>query len=147
MSIKIKFPYQELKRRAAKVIDCHERDINSVTPAEGGTKFYVSYMDMNIEHWRKPNRVVTLTVWQIVDALPLADISGSVETFWSGGLSAILAILGFTQPPKSEKEVKRAYLKMVKIHHPDLGGDPNAFRQLVFAYESLIALLPNLSRG
>jgi hypothetical protein len=43
-------------------------------------------------------------------------------------------------PPSSAWNVIRsAYRALAKLHHPDLGGDPNLFRRIQAAYEVLEA--------
>ena len=49
--------------------------------------------------------------------------------------------------PNSEKEIKIAYRKQAKLHHPDTGGDANKFREVQMAYETAIGLLPELRRA
>ena len=48
--------------------------------------------------------------------------------------TADLAALGLAAPPKSEGELRKAYHKMARAHHPDKGGDPAKFRRLRDAY-------------
>ncbi|MFA9560031.1 DUF5050 domain-containing protein [Evansella sp. AB-rgal1] len=38
----------------------------------------------------------------------------------------------------SKEEIKQAYRQMAKLHHPDVGGDPNFFKQGQKAYKILI---------
>jgi len=37
----------------------------------------------------------------------------------------------------NEKEIKRAYFRLSKIHHPDKGGDEHMFKEIAAAYEIL----------
>ena len=37
----------------------------------------------------------------------------------------------------SSEEIKKSYRKLVKVYHPDTGGDDNQFKQLSDAYETL----------
>lgn len=48
-----------------------------------------------------------------------------------------LAQLGL-DPGASPAAIKRAYRRLAKAHHPDLGGDAEAFRRLDAAYRSLL---------
>ena len=36
-------------------------------------------------------------------------------------------------------EIKNAYIKLVKIHHPDHGGNSEMYQQITKAYESLLS--------
>ena len=44
--------------------------------------------------------------------------------------------LGISHTAK-EKEIKNAYRKLAIKHHPDKGGDPEKFKQIAAAYETL----------
>jgi hypothetical protein len=141
-TIKIKFPHDELCRRAAVCLNVPVSKIISVFPTEGGRTFLVV-------HWRsltyaQEKTCCTLTVWQILEALPLDDVAGGVETIWSKGIDTILEMLGLTKMPASERELKSAYRKAAKSAHPDAGGTEEAFRQIHAAYQSLLMTLPNL---
>ena len=46
------------------------------------------------------------------------------------------SILEITESATSD-EIKAAFRRLSKIHHPDAGGDPEAFRNLSQAYETL----------
>jgi len=48
-----------------------------------------------------------------------------------------LALLGL-EPGASAAAIKRAYRRLAKAHHPDLGGDADAFRRLDAAYRALL---------
>jgi hypothetical protein len=45
-------------------------------------------------------------------------------------------ILGI-RPPLDSKEVKQAYIRLAKIHHPDMGGSKESFVMLKTAYDLL----------
>lgn len=49
-----------------------------------------------------------------------------------------LALLGLEEGA-SPQAIKRAYRRLAKTHHPDLGGDPQAFHRLEAAYRLLLA--------
>ena len=145
MSIKIKFSFDELRRRAAKMLEVHPSYIDNVCPSEGGTKFYVSYYDYKAT--RRTKIGATFTIWQFVEAMPIENLTGSVETFWDKGIDSVLSVLGLDKFPNSEREIKIAYRKQAKLHHPDTGGDANKFREVQMAYETAIGLLPELRRA
>lgn len=42
------------------------------------------------------------------------------------------------QPGSSQEDIKRAYRAKAKLFHPDVGGDPRAFRLIQRAYEHLM---------
>ena len=48
-----------------------------------------------------------------------------------------LQLLGL-EPGASLQAIKRAYRRLAKAHHPDLGGDPQAFHRLDAAYRLLL---------
>jgi hypothetical protein len=146
MSIKIKFSFDELRRRAAKMLDVHPKDIDNVCPSEGGTKFYVIY-SKTLGYRYQSGFGATFTIWQFIEALPVENMTGSVENFWDKGIDSVLSVLGLAKFPNSEKEIKVAYRKQAKLHHPDIGGDPNKFREVQMAYETAIALLPELRKA
>jgi DnaJ family protein A protein 2 len=41
------------------------------------------------------------------------------------------------QPNATESEIRKAYRKLALTHHPDRGGDPEQFKELTKAYETL----------
>ena len=55
-----------------------------------------------------------------------------------GGRVAALAVLGL-EPGASADAIKQAHRRLVKQHHPDMGGSAEAFRRVNEAYQSLIA--------
>jgi DnaJ domain len=151
-TIKIKIPHDELCRRAAVCLDVGAENIVSVFPTEGGRTFFVVYRKPYDQvSWQGydlgPKLSTTLTVWQILEALPLDDVVGGVETIWSKGIDTMLEVLGLTKMPASERELKSAYRKAAKAAHPDAGGTEEAFRLIRAAYQSLMMTLPNLSRS
>jgi hypothetical protein len=148
-TIKIKFPHAEICRRAAVCLDVRVENIVSVFPTEGGRAFFVVYRKpYDRPSWqgytRNPELSTTLTVWQILEALPLDDVAGGIETIWSRGIDSMLEMLGLSKMPASESELKSAYRKAAKAAHPDTGGTEEAFRQVFAAYQSLLMTLPNL---
>jgi hypothetical protein len=49
-----------------------------------------------------------------------------------------LKVLGLT-PPVTRLEIRTAYLKLAKVHHPDAGGSADAFRRIETAYRAVLA--------
>ncbi len=49
----------------------------------------------------------------------------------------LYSILDIDISTEKNEEIKSAYLKLVKIHHPDHGGNPEMFQQITKAYEIL----------
>ena len=41
------------------------------------------------------------------------------------------------QPPASEEQIQQAFCRLIKVHHPDLGGSDERARQLIEAREIL----------
>jgi DnaJ-domain-containing protein 1 len=56
----------------------------------------------------------------------------------AAGVAAALALLGL-EPGASQAAIKAAYRRLAKSHHPDMGGDGEAFRRLEAAYRLLMA--------
>lgn len=50
-------------------------------------------------------------------------------------------------PGAPATEVRRAYRRLVREHHPDVGGDVTGFQQLQQAYECLASTAPRPSSG
>lgn len=46
-------------------------------------------------------------------------------------------VLG-VRPDASVEEIKKAYREKARIHHPDKGGDPEEFKKISAAYESML---------
>jgi hypothetical protein len=55
-------------------------------------------------------------------------------------LEANLKILGLTGRPTID-EVKSTYRALVHVHHPDKGGNPEAFMKITKAYQSLVKVM------
>jgi len=47
------------------------------------------------------------------------------------------SVLG-VKPGATTQEVKAAYRRLAKIHHPDAGGDPETFKKIHAAYRNLL---------
>ena len=48
-----------------------------------------------------------------------------------------LAVLGL-EPGATAEAIKRAHRRLVKQHHPDMGGSAEAFRRVNEAYQQLV---------
>jgi len=62
---------------------------------------------------------------------------GTQTGFSSGPRAQALKLLGLT-PDATPEAIKRAYRHLAKAHHPDLGGDAEAFHRLEAAYRLLL---------
>jgi len=51
------------------------------------------------------------------------------------------------KPDASADEIKRAYRKLVKAHHPDVGGDEEKFKQINAAYAALTDPQPEAAQN
>ena len=134
MDIKIKFSHKELKRRAAACLNVAIEQILSVYPTMGGRQYYVV---MSSYSWRAKKKTKTLTIWQIVDVLPLKEeqVKGSWNLEMFGDIKSLCHLFGFDNVPKSFDEVKAKYRLLAKLHHPDTGGSNEKFLELQVAYE------------
>jgi DnaJ-domain-containing protein 1 len=52
-----------------------------------------------------------------------------------------LKLLGL-QPGATQTDIRKAYYKLAKTHHPDAGGKPEKFQALLEAYERLSKVAP-----
>jgi len=55
-----------------------------------------------------------------------------------GSRAAALAVLGL-EAGASAEAIKQAHRRLVKRHHPDMGGSAEAFRRVNEAYQRLMA--------
>jgi curved DNA-binding protein CbpA len=46
-------------------------------------------------------------------------------------------VLGL-EPGATAEAIKRAHRRLVKLHHPDMGGSAEAFRRVNEAYQQLV---------
>lgn len=138
MSIKIKFPQKELKRRVAHLINIDVKNVLFVTPTMGGKSFLASVNEKAL-YWNTKETVKTFTIWEIVNSLPLDDIqSEGINVFTLiEELREHLQTLSLTEYPRELNILKTAYRQKAKESHPDHGGNAEMFRQLKFAYETL----------
>lgn len=88
--------------------------------------------------------------------LSLEDLARMVErgiydlSTWAAGMKCLPAApdmepcflaLGFAERPADAEAVKAQYKRMAKVMHPDNGGDPAAFNDLVKNYKCCMAFL------
>ena len=67
----------------------------------------------------------------------MATRSPPTDTTDEHRLRDLYEILGVSRDA-SEDDIKRAYRKLAREHHPDTGGDENEFKELTTAYEVLM---------
>jgi hypothetical protein len=139
MSIKIKFPQKELKRRIAHLLNIHPSKVLFVTATMGGKSFIASIKSDT--YWgTSKEETKTFTIWEVVNCLPLDDIESDFtikDLIFE--LREYLSLMGLTEYPKDIKILKQAYRQKAKESHPDHGGNPEMFRLVKTAYEKLKA--------
>lgn len=55
-------------------------------------------------------------------------------------------VLGINQDA-SKEEIKRAYKRLARLHHPDKGGDAEVFDRITKAYKSMYSDLCTMCNG
>ena len=90
---------------------------------------------------RDPLRDYYLDLGQLKD-VERSDVEAMLERFWQmyAGYNCrdeALSILGLNEEAGRD-EVKQRYRQLVRRHHPDRGGDPERFRQVKEAADSLL---------
>ncbi len=137
MSIRIKFSQSELRDRAATILSnrLHPPVILHVSPTFGGKKYLVL-----VEEYGR-QKCVELSVWQIVDAMPIQEhhVYGDIFVCPQYLIPALLRLRLDVFPDK--ETLKRAYRKLSKQMHPDLGGDPQKFIELNDSYNLILEQL------
>lgn len=61
-------------------------------------------------------------------------------TAQTNSIPECLKELGFKEIPKTTEEIKNKYKELVKIHHPDAGGDKEKFNKINTAYHEAMLL-------
>ena len=137
MSIRIKFSQSELRDRAATILSnrLYPPKILHVSPTFGGKKYLVLVK----AHGKQ--KCIELTIWQIVDALPIQEkhVYGDMFVAPQHLIPALLR-LGLDAFPDLQT-LKSAYRKLSKKMHPDLGGDPQEFIELNDSYNLILERL------
>jgi len=65
------------------------------------------------------------------------EVMGGEEARVTLGTDDPLTIMGFSKMPSLD-ELKAVYRKLVKIHHPDMGGNPETAKKIIAAYSTLL---------
>jgi hypothetical protein len=136
MSIKIKFSQSDLRRRAASVLNVPVKNILNVCSTGGGKKYYVLFRsELNYE---VKTKACELTIWQIVDAMPLEErnVGGNTLHFCPEIVSDLLR-LGLDCFPDKET-LKLAYKRLSKELHPDMGGDAGEFIAMQSSFNQIL---------
>ncbi len=136
MSIKIKFPQQELRKRVAHLLQIDVSYVLFVTPTLGGKSFIAS---VKLYNYRSQETTKTFTIWEIVNCLPMTDIEAQEISFKDliQELKESLTLMDLSEYPKDLKKLKTAYRQKAKKCHPDHGGNSDLFRKVKIAYEIL----------
>jgi hypothetical protein len=81
--------------------------------------------------------------WSEYEKTDQCDVTNLINSFYKRmGLEynkqSALDVLGIESKYPSEGEIKQQYRKLVRIHHPDTGGNPEIFIEIRQAYEQLL---------
>jgi len=81
--------------------------------------------------------------WHEYEKTDETEVSRLINSFYQrmdleGEKQSALDILKINTPTPSRAEIKQQYRKLVKKHHPDAGGSPEAFIEIRQAYEQLL---------
>lgn len=119
---------------------------NAREPDDPGVAVYFDYkgkpMCFACDQYRKTReniRGIGLTI-KAIRAIERYGSSDMMERAFRGftalpeqGEQAWRDILNLRSPKPSEDEIETAFRTLVKVHHPDVGGDAQKFHQLVLA--------------
>lgn len=139
--IKLNIPYSELMARAQKLIGDRGKVI-SIAPTMGGRIYLVAFKGIRRYSWDAEVQGAKFTVWEIVDAQEFyqqpKSFHGQQESIPRVNyLIQELDALGLTKMPSTLRELKQAFRKVAKQHHPDCGGNAEMFRFVEGAYRRL----------
>jgi DnaJ-class molecular chaperone len=78
---------------------------------------------------------------QLKEAARLAqeEFLRMVQSFGTRDGHESLKVLGLA-PPVTRDEIRTAYRKLARVHHPDVGGNADEFRQIETAYRAALDL-------
>ena len=65
------------------------------------------------------------------------ELTALYDTVRQKNLGAELALLGI-DPGATKRDIRNAYRRKARKLHPDMGGDPEAFKQLHAEYRALL---------
>ena len=139
--LKLNIPYTELLARAQKLVGDRGKVI-SAAPTMGGRVYLVSFRGIRRYSWETEIQGAKFTVWEIID---VQDFYQQPKSFheWRSPVANVnyvvqeLDALGLTEMPSTLKELKSAFRKAAKKHHPDAGGNAEMFRFVEGAYRRL----------
>lgn len=136
--LKLNIPYSELRKRAQKLIG-NKGVVTGVAATMGGKVYLVSFVGPTRYSFQHQDQGEKFTVWEIIDA---QDFYGDPKRPLFVGqviaLEAELEALGLIEMPETLRELKIAYRKAAKQHHPDTGGNIEMFRFVEGAYRRLL---------
>lgn len=80
--------------------------------------------------------------WNEYEKTDEVEVSRLIDSFYQrmnveGDKQNALNILNIGTPTPTKSEIKQQYRKLVKKHHPDVGGNPETFIEIRQAYEQL----------
>lgn len=133
--IKINIPQKELESRAQKLIGDRGKVV-SVAPTMGGRIYLVTFKSIRRYSWEQETQGARFTIWEIIDA---QDFYKAEKPFVFSPMfvNQELDALGLKSMPATLHDLKRAFRKVAKQHHPDCGGNADMFRFVEGAYRRL----------
>lgn len=142
--IKLDIPYSELRNRAQKLIG-NKGVVTGVAPTMGGKVYLVSFVGASRYSFQEQNQGEKFTVWEIIDAQNFYSVDQNKSTHAQPlYLEQELEALNLDAVPKTQRELKVAYRRAVKQHHPDAGGSVEMFRFIEGAYRRLMLRFEDL---
>jgi DnaJ-domain-containing protein 1 len=117
-----------------------------------GQDLKIHCLNIQLQSWEPQNSQVPEVIDPLrsyymetkrLETVQRQEVEQMITDFWQQfngleGRNDALAELGLVEPV-SRAEIKKQFRKQAKQHHPDRGGDPEQFRRISNAAETLLA--------